>query len=116
MSSPAFTIRLRGAPSCYVAREYRCESHGTFSELSSPESEAAPCPECGASAPRGVSAPAVHTQFVVTASQGRSAPKPHARSMDTRPLAEGQTYTSWRKERKKWREEDRHKRVKALLE
>lgn len=70
-----------------------------------------PCPD---RCPWRVSMPAVHTQFVVSATQGKSAPKPHREAMDTRPLAEGRK-NEWRKERKRLKEERRHKRIKEFL-
>ncbi len=69
---------------------------------------------CGHPSPFRISMPAVHTQFVVSATQGKSAPKPHREAMDTRPLAEGRK-NEWRKHRKKLKEERRHQRVKEYL-
>lgn len=66
-------------------------------------------------APWTISAPAVHTQFVVSATQGKSASKPHKDAMDTRMLAEGRR-NDFRKQRKAVREKRRQERLKALLE
>lgn len=113
----SFTIRIRGANSGPITHEYLCEEHGRFDatveRASAPD--AVPCPECGVASPWSPSsAPAVHTQFVVSATQGRSAPKPHPDAMDTRMLAEGRK-NDYRKQRKAVREKLRHERVKALL-
>lgn len=113
-----FTIRIRGAGGT-IDHEYLCDTHGRFvasvSRADCPDS--VQCPTCGLGSPWSPSSsPAVHTQFVVTASRGKNDPKPTPQSMDTRPLAEGQSYTEWRKERKKMWEVERHKRVKELLE
>lgn len=69
---------------------------------------------CREQAPWRVSMPAIHTQFVVSATQGKSAAKPHAEALDTRPLAEGRK-KEWRLARKRLKEERRHKRVRELL-
>lgn len=72
---------------------------------------------CGLQSPRCfTSAPAVHTQFVVSASQGKSDPRPHHRSMDVMPLGEGQKYSEWKKERKKVWDEVRKENLKKALE
>lgn len=114
----SFVVKVRGAGGS-ILHEYLCDEHGRFEQLvdrvESPD--AVPCPTCGASSPWSPSsAPAVHTQFVISATQGKSAPKPHKMSMDHRPMAEGQKYGAWKRERKKLWEEHRHARVKALLE
>lgn len=111
-----FTIRLRGAPPALVCREFLCLEHGTFDTLADPRSTCHPCPECDATCDRAMSAPAVHTQFVVSVTRGKDDPKPHARSMDTRALAEGQSLAEWKKERAKVWEADRRERVKKALE
>jgi len=122
----AFVIKVRGGTGLVLA-EYLCPEHGRFELLverdvnGDPPAEQ-PCPViappadavCWESSPWTISAPAVHTQFVVTASKGKSAPKPHPYSMDTRMLAEGRR-NDFRTQRKKIREELRHKRVKELL-
>jgi hypothetical protein len=69
---------------------------------------------CGIASPWRISCPPVHTQFVISASQGKSASKPHAKSMDTRLIAEGQK-NKFRAQRRKIRDEERHQRVKRLL-
>ena len=122
-----FTIKVRGGGGPMLA-EYRCPIHGVFELVvtrdanGDPPAEQ-PCPadlpcvigpDCGLPSPWTISAPAVHTQFVITASKGRNDPKPHPKAMDTRMLAEGRK-NEFRKQRKKIREEERHKRVKELL-
>lgn len=69
---------------------------------------------CACRSPWRVSMPAIHTQFVVSATQGKAAPKPNPGAMDTRPLAEGRK-NEYRAAREKLREERRHARVKELL-
>lgn len=110
-----FVLKVSGGSSLTL-REYRCPTHGVFEELVPRDTgDTFPCPTCALAAERVFSAPAVHTQFVVSASGGRRDAKPHKFAMDTRPLAEGQSYTEWRKERHALFEEQRHKRVKELL-
>jgi hypothetical protein len=113
-----FAIKVRGAGGT-ILHEYLCDSHGRFEVLvdrvESPDE--VPCPDCGSPALWSPSsAPSVHVQFVVSATQGKSDPKPHKRSMDTRSLGEGQRMSDWRKERKKVWEQERQERVKRMLE
>jgi hypothetical protein len=124
VSKVTFVIKIRGAGGLMLA-EYRCPVHGVFEALVTRDERGDPPPDrwcphgdgqlpCWMTSPWTISAPAIHTQFVVSASQGKSAPKPHAEVLDTRPLAEGRK-KEWRQHRKKLREERRHKRVKELL-
>ncbi len=125
-------VKVRAAGGLMLA-EYACPDHGRIAELVERDEQGDPpgtrhCSavigwtsdadevRCGHIAEYAISAPAVHTQFVVSATQGKSAPKPHRMSMDTRPLGEGQHFNAWKKERKKLWEEKRHERVKRLLE
>jgi hypothetical protein len=137
-----FTIKVRGGAGPMLA-EYECPVHGRFAELVTREANGDPpatarCPQtetvgvgqvragrmvtsqveqrCGQGrwSPWRISAPAVHTQFVISATQGKSSSKPHPEAMDTRMLAEGRK-NDFRRQRKKLREERRHKRVKELL-
>jgi hypothetical protein len=121
-----FTIKVRGGTGLVLA-EYLCPLHGRFELLVERDANGDPpaeqaCPAivppadavCWESSPWTISAPAVHTQFVVTASKGKNAPKPHPRAMDQRMLAEGRK-NDFRKQRKKIKEEERHARVKRLL-
>ena len=110
-----FTIKLRGASS-FIAREFDCSVHGVFGALVSRDRDVETCPHCGEVSLLTCSAPAVHTQFVVSSTQGKSDAKPHPMSIDTRPLAEGMPLNEWRKERKKLWENERHRRVKSMLE
>lgn len=135
-----FTIKVRTAPGALMTADYECPVHGRFETVvprdanGDPPAVArclVPCrvsgiscggtgPDnghntlCRTSSPWRISCPPIHTQFVVSASQGKSAPKPHAKTMDTRLLAEGQK-NKFRSQRKKIRDEERHQRVKALL-
>lgn len=125
-----FTIKIRGGTGLVLA-EYLCPEHGRFELLVERDAkgdppDSAPCQErvgvggiaypsrCCASSPWTISAPAVHTQFVITASKGKNASKPHPKAMDTRMLAEGRK-NDYRRQRKKIKEEERHARVKRLL-
>lgn len=127
----AFVIKVRGGTGLVLA-EYLCPLHGRFELLverdangDPPDSTYCQAPadfviegdlagRCGEVSPWTISAPAVHTQFVITASRGKNAPKPHPKAMDTRMLAEGRK-NDFRKQRKKIKEEERHQRVKRLL-
>ena len=132
----SFVIKTRGARGGFALAEYLCPDHGRFEALVERDENNDPpgtakCPRvvrlvrhntsewfevpCSHIAEWTISAPSVHTQFVVSATQGKPAPKPHKDVMDTRMLAEGRK-NEFRKQRKKIREERRHARVKALLE
>lgn len=126
-----FTIKVRGGTGLVLA-EYLCPLHGRFELLVERDAngdppDERPCPVeaprfewmaraeyCGLISPWTISAPAVHTQFVITASKGKNAPKPHPKAMDQRMLAEGRK-NDFRKQRKKIKDEERHQRVKRLL-
>jgi hypothetical protein len=115
----AFTIRIRGAAGEGTVRhDFLCEACGRF-EIDVPRAETpdvVPCPACGAPSPWSPSsAPAVHTQFVVSTSRGKNDPKPHPLSMDLRNLGEGQKYREWKRERSKLWQGERHKRRKEYL-
>ncbi len=110
MTATGYTVRIRGAASL-IARDYMCPEHGPFDALAARDSEdEQPCP-CGMPSPRIDSAPAVHTQFVVSGSQGKSDAKPHHMSMDTRPLAEGMPLGEWKAQRKQLWEQERKRKV-----
>lgn len=109
-----FTIKTSGAPGLTL-RDYRCDEHGLSEHLvDRPAPEMVACPDCGEPAELTISAPAVHVQFVVTASHGKNDPKPHRDAMDTRMIAEGRK-NDFRKQRKELREQHRKARVMELL-
>lgn len=114
----------RGGP---MIADYECPVHGRFEAVVARDENGDPpteivCAEksacsdgaCDLPSPWRISAPAIHTQFVVSATQGKPDTKPHPNAMDTRPLAEGRK-NEWRKNRKKQREERRHQRLKEYL-
>lgn len=119
-----WTLKVRTSPGALITADYECPEHGRFEALVSRDDEGNPPADelcgshtgifCGRRSPWRVSCPPVHTQFVVSATQGKSAPKPNADALDTRPLAEGRK-NEWRAQRKKLREERRHARVKEYL-
>lgn len=123
-----FIVKTRGAGG-FVVADYRCPHHGVFeATVQRTDSGDAPdtqeCPVvvaddgiteyCEEPSPWTISAPRVHTQFVISATQGKSAPKPHRDAMDTRLIAEGRK-NEYRAQRKKLKEERRHRRVMELL-
>lgn len=124
-----FTIKVRTSPGALMTADYECPAHGRFEALVARDEHGdppavMPCqtidrePDgefwCGTASNWRISSAPVHTQFVISATQGKSAPKPHPKSMDTRMLAEGRK-NDFRKQRKKIREDERHARVKELL-
>lgn len=121
-----FTIKHRGAGGLMVA-EYLCPVHGRFELLVNRDDEGDPpdavrCNRydellndlCTKEAEYAISAPSVHTQFVISATQGKSAAKPHRDAMDTRMLTEGRK-KEFRQQRKAVREAARKRRVMELL-
>lgn len=110
-----YTVKLRGAPPAVSTRDYLCDQCGRFELLvDNPPPDAIDCPACGTISQRVVSAPAVHTMFVVSATQGKPEPKPHRMALDTRSLGEGQSHAEWRAQRRAaWREHDRRARKEA---
>lgn len=109
-----YTVRHRGGSSL-VSRDYACPDHGPFDTLvernHAEERVPQPCPECGAASEQVISAPAVHTQFAVSASRGRNDAKPHHMALSTRALAEGQPLEEWRAQRSaQWVEHSRKER------
>lgn len=129
----SFVIKHRGTRGGFALAEYMCPKHGRFEALVERDEEGNPpaTQDCSAMVPAGgveveyvecdlpsawtISAPSVHTQFVVSATQGKSAAKPHNDAMDTRMLAEGRR-NDFRKQRKAVKEKRRQQRLKALLE
>lgn len=120
-----YVLKVRGGGGLTL-REYRCPEHGVFEALVPRDAgDEQPCPAtgkmdepgfgywlCQAPSPRCfTSAPAVHTQFVVSVVRGKDDPKPHPNAMDLRPLAEGQKMHEWRAERAQHWERDRQRRV-----
>jgi len=113
-----FTIRVRGATSGMIEHEYLCSVHGRFianvSRADSPD--VIPCkldPFCREQAwwsPSG--APAVHTQFVVSATQGKWEPKPHRLAMDLQP---DESRTAWKKRRREMWDQERKARVMKMV-
>jgi hypothetical protein len=113
-------MRVRGRGS-FITAEFRCPAHGVFEATCERDERgdpppSAPCPECSRASPWTISAPGVHTKFVISVSRGRNDPKPHHLATDTRSLGEGQSFSDWKKGRRKLFAEERHKRVKRLLE
>lgn len=125
-----WTLKIRSSPGALMASEYECPRHGRFTATVARDDKGDPPDEvlcaveihdgnfgpfpCCLASPFRISMPAVHTQFVVSASQGKAAPKPHPNAMDTRPLAEGRR-KKWREDRRKIRREYRHQRLKEYL-
>lgn len=110
-----FIIRTRGAPAS-IAQEYACPSHGFFSLVEPCNADETPraCPDCGASSPFRMSAPAVRVKLAEAVSRGRSDERPPG-MLDTRPLAEGMSMTEWRAKQAKISDELRRKKIKAMV-
>lgn len=105
-----FQIKQRGATTGMVLADFRCEQHGVFELLADRDADAVTCPTCGASSPWSPS-PVFGKMQEVSATQGKSAPKPHAMSMDLREVGDGRSLNDWKKERRqRWRDHDYKRR------
>jgi len=124
-----WAIKVRTSPGAPMTAQFECPYHGRFEatvqrDAAGDPPASFPCPgawadehdevQCGEPAEWRISAPGVHTQFVVSATQGKPAPKPHPYSMDHRKLAEGRR-NDYKAERKKIREELRRQRVQEFI-
>lgn len=96
-----------------ILYDYRCTSKlcGYMHEsLEHYEIREKPCPECGAPAIRAMPAPKVRTVYGAAVSYGGREAPPHPGMMDTRSLAEGESYSSWKARRQKARSEETKRR------
>lgn len=122
-----------------ILADFRCPVHGVFEQIADRDADEVPCPvieqdnmvttavdadagtievadlfsqgrPCGLPSPWSPSAVFGRMQEV-TATRGKSDPKPHPMAMDTMELGEGRSYNDWKKERRKrWREHDYKRR------
>jgi hypothetical protein len=104
---------VAGGDKEYASREDAAQA-ALEAGYSDPETASCETQRCANECPWTISAGAVHTQFVITASHGKPDPKPHPKAMDTRMLAEGRR-KEFRQQRRKIREEERHARLKRFL-
>lgn len=98
----------------YVCESKRCD-RGRFEELQErPAPRQHPCPACGVPSDRVISAPKTHIKnFEVQ--KGKKQDKPHPFAQDTEALADGMSFSAWRKQRKKIWEDARHRRARKLV-
>ena len=95
--------------------EFLCESCGQVHESLEKRSAipgAIDCP-CGSKAERCISAPKVKTPLITVATGKSDPPPPHV--LDTRPLAEGQSYSKFKAERRKYHRDRTYAKVKQLV-
>lgn len=104
----SFTIKVRGGG--LLAAEYYCPEHERFDATVERDEKGdppptQPCPACGAIAEHVVSAPKprILTVPVTAAVRGGDMKERPPGMLDTRPLAEGQKYTEWKKDQDKQR-------------
>jgi hypothetical protein len=110
-----FSIKVRGARGLVLA-DFRCPEHSVFEALADRDADAIACPACGASSPWSPAAVFGRVQLV-SAVQGKAAPKPHKMSLDLRDVGEGRSLNDWKKERRKaWRDHDyKRRKDKGLI-
>lgn len=96
--------------------EFHCDQHGRFETLL-PRSQAEStssleCPSCSSVCERVLSAPKIHTVWGAAANRGSYEPPPNPGYLSTRALAEGQSYSDWKKARREFRAEERRQQIK----
>lgn len=113
-----FTIKTRGAAGL-IASEYMCPEHGRFDQLLVDPPDEMPCPgdteydPCGRDCPWVISAPKPKVLSIPCYAAVRGGDTERRPGMlDTRPLAEGQSMTDWRKDQDKGREARRYDELK----
>lgn len=93
-----------------ILRDYRCAACGSLWESLEPAATVElPC-ECGHTARAQISGTHTHMPLIQSVSRGGRQPTPPG-AIDTRSLAEGQSYREWRAGRKKQRREARRREV-----
>ncbi len=108
-----FTVRIRGAHSQPIARDFACHDCGPFSAEVSRDADTHPCPDCGAPTPFVLSP--VHGSVKATEAIRGSVAKPDSPMyLDTRELGNGMPMAEWRAKRDKLYEERRHKESKEF--
>lgn len=112
-----YIVKTRGAGGLVVA-DYRCPEHGVFEltverDANGDAPDEQPCP-CGASSPWTISACKQRIWSVpcYAAVRGGDVKERPPGMLDTRPLAEGQSYSDWRRVQKKARVERRYQQLK----
>lgn len=108
----SFRIVTRGASTSLVLADFRCPEHDVFEALVSRESDAAPCPTCGASSPWSPS-PIVGRVKLGEVQQGKFEPPPTPGALDTRALADGMPYREWKAQRDKYRRDQKIATVRS---
>jgi hypothetical protein len=99
----------------FILLEFLCPTCGerfeSFEDRKQPRRAIAHCP--GRMSQRVISAPRVQMPFV-TVERGTSQDRP-ATALDTRPIADGQSKSEWRKQRSEFHRARRRAEVKAGL-
>lgn len=92
-----------------ILRDWKChDCEWIFESLEDRGAVLIRCPDCGGDAIPQISGTHAGTVWGAAASQGASQERP-SWAMDTRKLAEGQTWRQWKRERQKQRAEERRK-------
>lgn len=114
-----YIVKTRGAGGLLVA-EYRCPEHGVFEATVSRDAngdapDEQPCPgdDCEYPSPWCMSAPSMRVWSVpcfATVRGGDMAERPPG-MLDTRPLAEGMSYTEWKAKQRAAQRSRRHKEL-----
>lgn len=119
-----YTIRVRGAVNQPKVLEFECPVHGRFEATVPSGTAEVPCPIslyedgdcchdcagfCELPSPWAISAPKPRNLTVLPTAVVKGGDTDRRPGMlDTRPLAEGQSYSEWKKVQGKGREERRH--------
>ncbi len=111
-----FVVKTRGAGAWLMA-EYACPVHGIFEQLVQREADgcapdSVPCGDCFETSPWTISAPhPTNDGLVVRAVVKGGDTERRPGMLDTRALAEGQSYTDWRKAQREDQKRRRHRQL-----
>lgn len=110
-----FRIIQRGDSTAAILFDFRCPEHGVF-EATVPrdDSDATPCPECGARSPWAPSPVRGKVKNISVAQGGWEKPE-HKGWLDTRELGEGMEHDEWKAKRETIRDDLRRAEINQLI-
>lgn len=108
-----WTLRVRGASSQPIARDFLCDECGPFSATVDRDAEVHPCPDCNVPRAFVLSPPRVSIPIAEVVKGGVAKPD-SPMYLDTRDLGNGMSATEWRAKRDKIYEERRHAEAKEF--
>lgn len=92
-----------------ILRDYRCTECGwEFESLEDRDTTSIPCPDCSGQAETFISGVKLGTVWGYAATTGENQTPPPG-AMDTRSLADGESYSKWRNKRRAERRDQRRR-------